>query len=53
MEPAQIAAYAENQVEVTKNRGEYACAVQWQNIAAAAHYLVKLGERIEKKAAEK
>jgi hypothetical protein len=53
VEPSQLAVYAENQVEVNKSRGEYASAVQWQNIAAAAHYLVQLGERIAKKEAAK
>jgi hypothetical protein len=49
IEPVKLAAYAENQVKVTKSRGEYGAAIQWENIAAAAHYLVQLA----KKAAEK
>jgi len=51
--PEQIAAHAENQVHVNKNRGEYSSAVQWENIAAAAHHLISLAARIEKKEREK
>jgi hypothetical protein len=49
MEPAQIKAYALNQVDVCKSRGEYACARCWENIAQAAGQLVTLSARIESK----
>jgi hypothetical protein len=47
--PTQLKAYAENQVEVTRARGEYACANEWEIIAGAASRLIKLSERIEAK----
>ena len=49
MEPAAIKAFAENQIEVNRARGEYACANEWENIATAAARLVNLSKRIEAK----
>lgn len=46
MNPESILAHSINQITLCRSKGEFASALQWENIQAAAQHLINLSERI-------